>query len=206
MEKYKKVFIFILAIFLNGLGIAATTRANLGTTPISSLPYVLTFMSPLSFGTTTFIINMLFLLAQKFVLKKDFKKRNYLQIVVTLFFGAFIDLGMHILAPLQTEGYFSQIVLLIIGSATLALGVSLETLADIMYVPGEGIVRAVNIKTGIEFGKLKIWFDILQCVIAIVLSLVVLHSVKGLREGTILSAFLVGEFVCLYYNLGLRKK
>lgn len=197
----RRILIFIIAIFLCGFGIAVTTQADLGTTPISSLPYVLTFMTPLSFGTTTFIINMIFILTQKIILGKDFKKKDYLQILVTLFFGFFIDLGMHIAAHFRSDNYYEQLIMLVAGSAILALGVTLEVAADVMYVPGEGIVRVIACKIGREFGKIKIYFDVTQCVLAIILSLLVLHSIQGLREGTILSAILVGTFVCWYSKL-----
>lgn len=201
MKLGERLILFTVAIFLCGLGIAVITRANLGTTPISSLPYVLTFMTPFSFGTTTFIINMIFLIGQILILKKDFKKINYLQILVTLFFGFFIDLGMHITALFKTNNYLLQLSMVIIGSMILALGVSLEVCADVIYVPGEGFVKAIVVKIGKNFGKIKIGFDVTHAIIAIILSLIVLHSIHGLREGTIISAFLVGAFVAMYNKI-----
>lgn len=206
MQMLKRCLIFFAAIFLCGFGIAITTQADLGTTPISSLTYVLTFMTPLSFGVTTFIINMVFIGIQKILLGKNFKKTDYLQIIVTLFFSFFIDLGMHIAGYFKSNNYIEQIVMLVVGSAVLALGVTLEVVADIMYVPGEGVVRAIAYKTGIQFGKIKIFFDVFQCLAAILLSISVLHRIRGLREGTILAAFLVGAFVCLYMKLLKRKQ
>ena len=42
------------------IGIALTTLSGLGTTPISSVPWTLTAITGLSFGTTTFLINLVF--------------------------------------------------------------------------------------------------------------------------------------------------
>lgn len=195
---YKRILIFLAAIFFCGLGIAVTTRANLGTTPISSLPYVLTFMLPLSFGVTTFIVNMLFIGMQLVLLRREFKRTDYFQIVVTLFFSFFIDLGMYLTKPLETDNYLFQLLMLVVGSAILALGVMLETVADVSYVPGEGVVKAAAYKMRQQFGKMKIAFDVFLCVSAVILSVVVLHGIQGLREGTVAAAFLVGAFVCLY--------
>lgn len=201
MEIYKRIFILIVAIFLCGLGIAITTQADLGTTPISSLPYVLTFITPLSFGITTVIINILFIIIQILILKKEFKSFDLLQIFVGLVFGTSIDLGMYLSAPFKTHIYSLQILMLVIGSAVLALGITLECCANILYVPGEGVVKAVAYKTSKEFGKLKIGFDCILCFSAILLSLLILHHINGLREGTVISAFLVGWFICLYHKL-----
>lgn len=192
------MIIFITAVFFSGLGIAVSTQADLGTTPISSLPYVLTFMTPFSFGTTTILVNILFLLTQMLILRKDFRKIDYFQLPVTLFFGIFIDIGMHIVAPFKTDVYILQVLMLVLGSAILALGVSLEVYANLLYVPGEGVVKAFSSKYKKDFGKVKVKFDVSLCVISIILGLVVLGKIEGLREGTIISAVLVGSFVCLY--------
>lgn len=201
MVLFKRIIIFIVAIFLCGFGIAISTQADLGTTPISGLPYILTFMTPFSFGTTTILINAVFLLIQILILKKEFKIFDCLQLVVTLFFGFFIDLGMYLAEPFKTNIYPRRILMLIIGSAVLALGVYLEVRANLLYVPGEGLVKVISKVTRQEFGKLKILFDWSLCLIAIILSYSVLGELKGLREGTILSAILVGSFVCLYRRL-----
>lgn len=204
MKLYKRIPIFILAIFFSGLGIAMTTQADLGTTPISSLPYVLTFISPASFGITTIVVNVLFLLIQIIVLKKDFRKIDYLQLLVTLIFGFFIDLGMLITSFLKTDIYILQLLMLVTGSAILALGVELEVYADLLYVPGEGVVKAFSHKYNKDFGKIKVRFDTILCVLSIILSFAFLGKIQGLREGTIFSAFLVGSFISLYNMVWLK--
>ena len=44
---------FVFGVVLNSFGIAFVTKAALGTSPISSLPYVLSFAFPLSLGCIT---------------------------------------------------------------------------------------------------------------------------------------------------------
>lgn len=67
-------FIFVAALFVMSLGIALVTRGNLGTTPISSLPLVSSYASGLTFGETTFFINLLFVAAQWPLLRKSINK------------------------------------------------------------------------------------------------------------------------------------
>ena len=90
--------------------------------------------------------------------------------------------------------------MLAIGSAILALGVYFEVCANLLYVPGEGLVRAIAFKKK-DFGRIKIIFDIILCILSIIISFIFLHKIQGLREGTILSAILVGSFVCLYQKI-----
>ena len=82
------------------IGIALTTLSGLGTTPISSVPWTLTAITGLSFGTTTFLINLVFYVTEVLLLGKSMPKWNILQIPAVLVFGAFIDLSMALVKPL----------------------------------------------------------------------------------------------------------
>ena len=46
MEKLKRYLIFLVGLFVNSLGVSLITKANLGTSPISSIPYVLSLNFP----------------------------------------------------------------------------------------------------------------------------------------------------------------
>ena len=41
MNKLKRYLLFLIGLFINALGVSLVTKANLGTSPISSIPYVL---------------------------------------------------------------------------------------------------------------------------------------------------------------------
>lgn len=206
MNLPKRIIIFFIALFLTGFGIAIATSADLGTSPIGSLPYVLTFICSLSFGVTTFIVNSFFILFQKLILKKEFQKKDYLQFIVIIFFGAFIDLGMYLSSFFKQTTYTGQFIMLLVGSAILAFGIALEIIADLIYIPGEGAVKAAVRKFNLDFGKAKVSFDVIQCIIAICLGLIFLHKIEGIREGTIISAILVGPLVTVFHNLLKRPK
>lgn len=200
MILFKKILLFLFALFLTALGIATGTSAYLGTSPIGSFPYVLTFICHLSFGTTTFIVNSFFILFQRIILGKEFRKRDYCQFFVIFFFGLFIDIGMHFASFFVSDVYYKQFIMLITGAVILALGVTLEVIADIIYIPGEGAVKAISRRYGVEFGKAKIIFDVAQCVIAILLGVIFLHKIEGIREGTLITALIVGPMVSVFYK------
>ncbi|WP_370855083.1 hypothetical protein [Parasutterella sp.] len=86
---------FVAALFVMSLGIALVTRGNLRTTPISSLPLVSSYASNLTFGETTFLINLLFVAAQWLLLRRSINKVLLLaQIPITFAFSYFIDTSM----------------------------------------------------------------------------------------------------------------
>ena len=143
----KKLFFryiwFILGILINSFGIAFITKASLGTSPISSVPYVLSFRFPLSFGGFTFLLNMLFILGEVVLLRRQFRPYQYLQIVVNMIFSSFIDVSMTLLGSFTPVHFASQILSLLAGCAILALGICVEVAPNVLVVPGEGIVKAI---------------------------------------------------------------
>ena len=46
MEKAKRYIVFFIGLFINALGISFITKADLGTSPISSIPYTLYLYFP----------------------------------------------------------------------------------------------------------------------------------------------------------------
>ena len=61
-----------------------------------------------------------------------------------------------------------------------------------VMLPGESFVRAVAFKAHKEFGFIKIFFDSSLAVIAVILSFVLSGQLQGVREGTVITALIVG--------------
>ncbi len=194
---------FILGIVINGFGVAAITKAALGTSPISSVPYVLSLRFPFSLGQFTFVFNMFIILAQVVLLKKDFKPFQFLQIGVTFLFSACIDLSMALLSYLNPQGILACLISLLAGCAILAFGISVEVAPDVLMVPGEGLVSAITRVTGKRFGSVKVAFDTTLMVCALILSLIFFRGINGLGIGTIVSALIVGKIVN-FFNRRLK--
>ena len=73
MDKIKRYCIFMIGLFINSLGVSLITKANLGTSPISSIPYVLSLNFPLTLGNFTILFSLILILFQFVLLNK--KKR-----------------------------------------------------------------------------------------------------------------------------------
>lgn len=191
-EIFKRYVIFIIGLFVNSLGVSMVTKADLGTSPISSIPYVLSLHFPLTLGQFTIIFSILLILLQLMILKKDFKLEHILQIPVSIVFGYFIDLCMLILKAVHPTAYIAKIFYLLLGCLILGIGVYLEVLADVVMLPGESFVRAIVSTRHTEFGVTKVIFDVSMTVIAAALSFIFMKKLAGVREGTIVAALLVG--------------
>nr|WP_319537714.1 DUF6198 family protein [uncultured Methanospirillum sp.] len=193
----KRYFLLISGLFFMGLGISLITKSSLGTPPISSIPYVLCLIYPVTFGELTFIFSLLFLLGEILLLGRNFPKNQYPQVFVGFFLGLFVDLGMLIVSSIQPAQYLWQISILLIGCVILALGIYLQVTANVIMNPGEGLVQIIAVKTKIRFGLIKIIFDSLLVTGAIIISLIHFGTLNGIREGTVISAGLVGYIIIL---------
>ena len=197
-EVLKRYFIFLIGIYINSFGISFITKAALGTSPIYSVPYVLSLGFWPTMGEFTIALSLLLILLQIALLGKKFKKASLLQIPVSIVFGYFIDWSMLLLEWVNPQEYLMKILFLLIGCVILGFGVFLEVAADVVMLPGEAFVQAVTIRFRTDFGITKVCFDASMAGSALVISLILFHGVIGVREGTIVAALTVGLIAKLF--------
>lgn len=198
MEKLKRYTVFLIGLFINSLGVSLITKSSLGTSPISSIPYVLSLNFPFTLGQFTIAFSLLLIVLQLIILRRNFKAEHLLQIPISILFGYFIDLTMVMLFFVNPQTYIASLAYLLIGCVILGFGVYTEVLANVAMLPGESFVRAVSSTWKTEFGSTKVAFDVSLTVIAAVLSLLFAHRLDGVREGTIIAALLVGFIARLF--------
>ena len=193
----KRYCLFLTGVILCATGIAFITRAGLGTSPVSGLPFVLSLVTPVSMGFFTFLFNMIFLICEA-ILRKRFSIEQALQIPITFFFSFCIDKAMAIIPTRFGGPWGDSFVYLVIGCIIMALGISFEVIADVIMLPAEAFVRELSKKTGIPFGNAKVAFDSTLTILAMAVALIAFHKLNGVREGTLFNALCVGQLVRLW--------
>ena len=202
-EWLRRSISFVLSLFVLGIGVALTIRANLGSSPITCPPYVISMIpsSPLTVGGWIFCMQFFFVLLQWLLLRKDFKKIQILQLGICLLFGFFSDLGMWITEPLQWDdtvlGYTIRWVQLAVAGAILGVGVIWEVRSDILLIPGEGLPITISRVFHIDFGKVKIAFDVFLVGLAVLCCYLAFGRWRWdlVGAGTLFSMFYVGMVV-----------
>ena len=198
----KRYIIFIIGLFVNSLGVALITKADLGTSPISSIPYTLSLAFTPTIGQFTIIFSLLLIAIQILLERKSYEKIQLLQIPVSIAFGYFIDFSMeYIVFWIRPESYVQKLAALFIGCLILGFGVYMEVFANVIMLPGEGVVKSITRKYETNFGTTKICIDTTMAVAALLLSLLLTGQVQGVREGTIIAALLVGYISKCYGRL-----
>lgn len=206
-ELIKRYIFLLVGLFVNGLGVSFITKAGLGTSPITSIPYTLSLGFTPTVGMFTLVFNIFLVILQVILLRRNFQLQNLLQLPIIALFSFFIDLTMSLLGFMQPETYAMKIVSLIVGCLILGFGVFMEMVANVAMLPGEATVRAVSDVFSTDFGKTKIAFDSSMTVIAAILSFIMFRHLDGVREGTIVAAILVGFIARLFkkYIGGIEK-
>ena len=206
-ELIKRYIFLLVGLFVNGLGVSFITKAGLGTSPITSVPYTLSLSFTPTVGMFTLVFNIFLVILQVILLRRNFQLQNLLQLPIIALFSFFIDLTMSLLGFIQPETYLLKVISLVIGCLILGFGVFMEMVANVAMLPGEATVRAVSDVFSTDFGKTKIAFDSSMTVIAAILSFIMFRHLDGVREGTIVAAILVGFIARIFkkYIGGIEK-
>lgn len=183
----RRYLTLLVGLLIMSFGVAFSIKAGLGTSPVSSVPYVLSLIVPMTVGETTILINCLLVLLQILLLRRQFELVQLIQVPVAIAFGYLTDLAAWVLSPIVPAAYWQQWLFCILG-----IGVSFEVTADVVTMAGEGVALALCKTTKLPFAKAKITVDCSLVVIAVVLSFLFLHTLAGVREGTIAAALFVG--------------
>ena len=193
-EIFKRYLVFVIGLYFLAAGIVLIIRSALGTTPISSINYVLSLNSPLSLGTC-----MVLILGQFWLIRKNRTRQDIIEILLQLpfsfIFSAFIDFNMMLTSELHPANYGMSIALLLTGCMVQSIGVVLELKPKVAMMSAEAFVKYASRHYNKEFGKCKVYFDITLVTLAVVLSLLLTQGIQGVREGSLIAACITGYIV-----------
>ena len=198
----RRLAVMLLGLFILSFGIAMSKKAGLGTAPISCIPATLTdCVGTFSLGMWTFLFNILLVMIEIMLLGRKFPPYQLLQIPMAFYLGFMTDVSMWILGTLGMDpaGYLEQWVFAIVGFAVLAFGVMAEIRASLLVVPGDGLVMVLTAKVNrMPFHRMKMINDIIMTAAACIMSVALVGTLTGAREGTIFAAVAIGTFLGIY--------
>lgn len=198
-----RYLVYILGLFALSMGIVLIVKSSLGTTPISSVNYVVSLHTPLSLGTCTFIINMILIVLQFAVLGHHTTRRDAIEIVLQIpfsfLFAVFIDINMWLMSGLAPSSYVGAIALVLTGCFVQSVGVVLELKPAVSKMSAEAFVDYASRRFNTDFGRFKVGFDLTLITMAVILSLALSSRVEGVREGSLIAATMTG-FIVAFLN------
>ncbi|MDD6024754.1 MAG: DUF6198 family protein [Oscillospiraceae bacterium] len=198
-----RVVLYCLGLATVSLGIVLCKKSDLGISPISTIPYVLEQVVPLTFGQLTMVFHFLNTGAQ-LIMNREKKEiwKILMQLPVALGFAVVIDFFGAVIS-VDSPRILWQIMLLAASVPTVALGMILMIQMELFQNPPDGTVRLLSLRFGKELGTVKNIYDIICVLTSVALSLVLLGKVVGFGIATVVTAIGVGRCVRLFKGLGV---
>ncbi len=199
-DMIKRYSLFLVGLFIASMGVAFSAKAGLGTSPVASVPYSVSLVSSiLSFGGWLNLLSVIQIAIQVVVQKG---KCNYLEIaiqtILAFVYGYLTNFSVWMIKDIVVTTYPMQFLFMLLGCVILALGIWVQLKGAVAMLPGEAMNRAISKVFGFRYENVKIFFDILYIAIAAAICLIFLGKLKGVREGSIIAAILVGNIIKLY--------
>ena len=162
------------SLYVMTLGVAVCVRSMLGSSVISTLPYVfqsagkcVSFIPALTIGQYTYIMNAFLVAGQILVLRRQFELVQLFQLLVGFVFGSLIDVNMLLTAWLMPVSLWYKVAAQVAGCIILGAGIAMEVRCGSVTMPGEGFPVAISHVTGVAFHKVKICVDVSLVVLAV---------------------------------------
>ena len=189
----KRLGMYLAGLFVMTAGIALSVKSRMGVSPVSSIPYTLTCIWGIEMGKATILFHCALVLIQILLLRKKFRPKNLLQVLVGIVFGYFTTFCNWCVSFLpDPSSIVIRLIMLLLSVVLIAFGIFLYLPPDIMPLAGEGTIQAVSDVTGLAFARVKVLFDSSMVAISLICCFAFLHSLGSVGAGTIIAALLVG--------------
>lgn len=202
----RRYSLFLIGLFIASMGVALSTKAGLGTSPVASLPYTVSLMSGLlTFGGWLNALSVTQITIQVILLKGKCKYVEiFLQTVLAFIYGYLTDFSCFLIRGLTLHNYPAQLACMAVSCFVLAFGIWVQLKGNVALLPGEAMNRAISQVTGKKYTNIKIFFDALYIVLSAILCMIFLGGLKGVREGSIIAAVAVGMLIKGYEKIYRR--
>lgn len=103
--------LLIVSLFIMTFGVALSVRSNLGSSVISTIPFVMTIAGEagkapgLTIGEYTYIMNFLLVGLQILILRRRFNPMQLFQLIIGFVFGFLLDINMWLTSALAGDGH-----------------------------------------------------------------------------------------------------
>ena len=199
MKKNKwiaRIAAYAIGLLILAFGVAFSVNSNLGVSPANSFPYVVSLILNTKMGNCVTVIFICYILLQIVILRKDFQWINLSQILFSTLFGKFVDFAKMVLDGFCFPTYAGRLLMLAISIMLIAIGISMYMGAKLVNMPTEGLASAIAAKLpNKEFHQTKVMVDCASVGTALILSMCFLGGLQGIREGTIISAIVIGKVI-----------
>jgi len=196
----KKYLVLAIAIIGTSVGSALGIKAAVGVTAWDALATTISNILNVKIGTVGMLLNIICFLLQIILLKRNFKKAQYLQLIVTFLIGTVVNYTLYDLLSFELPAYGLRLSMLVLSFIVMAFFTGIVMSINLITFPLEGLVMAIAIKFNGNFAHLRQIADGIFVVICIALPMIG-SSDFAIREGTVIGMFCFGPLLGWFMKL-----
>ena len=199
---------YLIGIFTLSFAVAMVASANFGVSMVVAPAYIVSLrVEALTFGQSEYIVQGL-LFISLCVLLRRVRLPYFFSFATCLIYGAVLDLWRKVipvfnpvLTPPGSMPLFLRCILFVCGMLLTAFSVALFFRTYLYPQVYDFFVKAVCERYPLDRTKFKICFDASCLLIAVSLTLVFFHSIRGIGIGTLIMTALNGVLIGLFGKL-----
>lgn len=197
---WKRFVLYVVGLFFLALGVSLSIRANLGVSPVSSLPYAMSLTTGITIGVTTIVAHVLYIMIQVLLTKKFEWKGARIQLMIAFLFGFFINTSLALVnwALPPAETILLQALYLIVSLFLVAGGLFGYSNANFTLMPYDELTKVISSVFKMPFGKAKIIGDVINVIVAGAICLIFLKSFGSIGVGTIAASVSIGKILDIF--------
>ena len=202
-KRTRRFIVYAIGMLVLALGLTLNTKADLGVSPIISVPYSISQITGYNFGDLTFVVYALFVVVQIVIhlnLKKNKKiMSDLLQLPLSLIFTRLLNIFSTYIPTSQNLGI--RFIVLAFAIICTGVGAAMSLSMQLVPNPGDGIVQALAERFNKSVGLTKNLFDCFNLCITLCISIFIAHQIVGVGIGTVIAVLGVGRVIALFHHI-----
>lgn len=202
-KKRLQILVYVVGMFILAIGLTLNTKANLGVSPIISVPYSISQITGLNFGDLTFVVYAIFVVVQIIIhIRLKNHKRivsDILQLPLSLIFTRLLNIFSTYIPTAQNLGI--RFIVLTLAIICTGVGAAMSLSMQLVPNPGDGIVQSLAEGFNKSVGLTKNLFDCFNLCITLCISIFIAHQIVGVGIGTVIAVFGVGRVIALFHHI-----
>lgn len=202
-KKRLQILVYVVGMFILAIGLTLNTKANLGVSPIISVPYSISQITGLNFGDLTFVVYAIFVVVQIIIhIRLKNHKRivsGILQLPLSLIFTRLLNIFSTYIPTAQNLGI--RFIVLTLAIICTGVGAAMSLSMQLVPNPGDGIVQSLAEGFNKSVGLTKNLFDCFNLCITLCISIFIAHQIVGVGIGTIIAVLGVGRVIALFHHI-----
>ncbi|HYE83776.1 MAG TPA: hypothetical protein VEG39_16625 [Clostridia bacterium] len=201
----KYIIYSILSFVLFCFGISLQIKALIGQSVLNAFAVTISYIVDLKVGTLLNIINSLFFISYLSIRRSRMNYTDAVQIVATIANGYVINFFMYnLLHSISIENYVYRVMIFLIGLIISSINLGIVLAIGIIKFPLESLCLIISEVYKKKLSVVRRSFDIVL-ILATLCITVVENTALNIREGTVISFFLLSTILGASYNFFKRQ-